>query len=180
MIRRHRLQLLLRVTIENIARVANGFFSYGQVKGGDCSTCGFSSGYLPGQHRRHFSVRFLGVQFAFSQAQVSCNIRVLSFSRAHTRTIPFRMIDRSIKLSSPRLNNMAAVGCGLVYGAVVLLGLDHATLPDSNDYYPTVCTVSIVPFLLSILRHLSSASLVRLSRAGSIFKFLRLKLLYLS
>lgn len=60
------------------------FFSYGQVKGGDCSTCGFSSGYLPGQHRRHFSVRFLGVQFAFSQAQVSCNIRVLSFSRAHT------------------------------------------------------------------------------------------------
>lgn len=89
------------------------------------------------------------------------------------------MIDRSIKLSSPRLNNMAAVGCGLVYGAVVLLGLDHATLPDSNDYYPTVCTVSIVPFLLSIL-HLSSASLVRLSRAGSIFKFLRLKLLYLS
>lgn len=156
------------------------FFSYGQVKGGDCSTCGFSSGYLPGQHRRHFSVRFLGVQFAFSQAQVSCNIRVLSFSRAHTRTIPFRMIDRSIKLSSPRLNNMAAVGCGLVYGAVVLLGLDHATLPDSNDYYPTVCTVSIVSFLLSILRHLSSASLVRLSRAGSIFKFLRLKLLYLS
>lgn len=90
------------------------------------------------------------------------------------------MIDRSIKLSSPRLNNMAAVGCGLVYGAVVLLGLDHATLPDSNDYYPTVCTVSIVPFLLSILRHLFSASLVRLSRAGSIFKFLRLKLLYLS
>lgn len=38
---------------------------------------------------------------------------------------------------------MAAVGCGLVYAAVILLGLDHATLPDSDDYYPAVCTVSI-------------------------------------
>lgn len=34
---------------------------------------------------------------------------------------------------------MAAVGCVLVYGAVILLGLDHATLP--NDYFPTICTV---------------------------------------
>ncbi|KYN06530.1 Gamma-aminobutyric acid type B receptor subunit 2 [Cyphomyrmex costatus] len=48
---------------------------------------------------------------------------------------------KSIKLSSPRLNNMAAVGCGLVYGAVILLGLDDATLPDSDGYYPTVCKV---------------------------------------
>lgn len=47
------------------------FSFYGQVKGGDCCTCGLSSGYLPGQHRRHPSVRFLGVQFALSQAQVS-------------------------------------------------------------------------------------------------------------
>lgn len=38
---------------------------------------------------------------------------------------------------------MAAVGCGLVYGAVILLGLDDATLPDSDGYYPAVCTVSI-------------------------------------
>lgn len=36
---------------------------------------------------------------------------------------------------------MAAVGCGLVYGAVILLGLDDATLPDSDGYYPTVCKV---------------------------------------
>ncbi|XP_076673312.1 gamma-aminobutyric acid type B receptor subunit 3 isoform X2 [Andrena cerasifolii] len=54
---------------------------------------------------------------------------------------------KGIKLSSPRLNNMAAVGCGLVYGAVILLGLDHATLPDSDDYYPTVCTARV--YLLS-------------------------------
>jgi len=55
----------------------------------------------------------------------------------------FLDIGRSIKLSSPRLNNMAAVGCGLVYGAVILLGLDDATLSDSDGYYPTVCKVNI-------------------------------------
>jgi len=38
---------------------------------------------------------------------------------------------------------MAAVGCGLVYGAVILLGLDDATLSDSDGYYPTVCKVNI-------------------------------------
>ncbi|XP_011637497.1 uncharacterized protein LOC105427462 isoform X2 [Pogonomyrmex barbatus] len=54
---------------------------------------------------------------------------------------------KSIKLSSPRLNNMIAVGCGLVYGAVILLGLDDATLPDSDGYYPTVCKARV--YLLS-------------------------------
>ncbi|KAG8242242.1 Receptor ligand binding region [Homalodisca vitripennis] len=43
-----------------------------------------------------------------------------------------------IKLSSPRLNNMAVVGCILVYTAVILLGLDHATLP-SKAAILTVC-----------------------------------------
>lgn len=54
---------------------------------------------------------------------------------------------KSIKLSSPRLNNMAAVGCSLVYGAVILLGLDDATLSDSDGYYPTVCKARV--YLLS-------------------------------
>ncbi|KAI4489300.1 hypothetical protein M0804_004798 [Polistes exclamans] len=51
---------------------------------------------------------------------------------------------KSIKLSSPRLNNMAAVGCCLVYGAVILLGLDNATLPKSHDYFPSVCTARVL------------------------------------
>ncbi|XP_068085262.1 gamma-aminobutyric acid type B receptor subunit 2 [Anabrus simplex] len=51
-----------------------------------------------------------------------------------------------IKLSSPRLNNMAVVGCILVYTAVILLGLDHATLP-ANSHFPTVCTARV--YLLS-------------------------------
>ena len=50
-------------------------------------------------------------------------------------------LSRYIKLSSPRLNNMAVVGCILVYMAVILLGLDHATLP-TNTHFSVVCTVS--------------------------------------
>ncbi|KAL4710596.1 hypothetical protein ACJJTC_003232 [Scirpophaga incertulas] len=45
----------------------------------------------------------------------------------------------SIKLSSPRLNNMTLIGCVLVYTAVALLGVDNATLPP---YVPfsAMCT----------------------------------------
>ncbi|KAG8242241.1 hypothetical protein J6590_070076 [Homalodisca vitripennis] len=41
---------------------------------------------------------------------------------------------------------MAVVGCILVYTAVILLGLDHATLP-SKAAFPTVCTARV--YLLS-------------------------------
>ncbi|XP_054265388.1 gamma-aminobutyric acid type B receptor subunit 2-like [Macrosteles quadrilineatus] len=51
-----------------------------------------------------------------------------------------------IKLSSPRLNNMAVVGSILVYMAVILLGLDHNTLP-TKAAFPTVCTARV--YLLS-------------------------------
>nr|XP_045622082.1 gamma-aminobutyric acid type B receptor subunit 2-like [Procambarus clarkii] len=44
-----------------------------------------------------------------------------------------------IKLSSPRLNNTTVVGCVLVYTAVILLGLDHATLPAPHCF-PVICT----------------------------------------
>ncbi|XP_059055510.1 gamma-aminobutyric acid type B receptor subunit 2 [Achroia grisella] len=46
---------------------------------------------------------------------------------------------RSIKLSSPRLNNMTLIGCVLVYTAVALLGLDNATLP-SYVPFSAMCT----------------------------------------
>ncbi|XP_034243018.1 gamma-aminobutyric acid type B receptor subunit 2-like [Thrips palmi] len=53
-----------------------------------------------------------------------------------------------IKLSSPRLNNMAAVGCVLVYAAVILLGVDHATLPaGASAPFAAVCTARV--YLLS-------------------------------
>lgn len=66
-----------------------------------------------------------------------------------------KWLARYIKLSSPRLNNMAVVGCVLVYTAVILLGLDHATLP-TKAAFPTVCTVPLTFTSLPIPRLLES------------------------
>ncbi|XP_059158110.1 gamma-aminobutyric acid type B receptor subunit 2-like [Physella acuta] len=44
-----------------------------------------------------------------------------------------------IKLSSPKLNNVATIGCILVYTAVIMLGLDDRTLTDS--VFPIICSV---------------------------------------
>lgn len=49
---------------------------------------------------------------------------------------------RTIKLSSPKLSNITAVGCILVYAAVILLGLDYSTLPATDSTFPVVCMVS--------------------------------------
>lgn len=56
--------------------------------------------------------------------------------------------NRAIKLSSPKLSNITAVGCILVYAAVVLLGLDYSTLPANDKAFPAVCTVSTLAFHL--------------------------------
>lgn len=53
------------------------------------------------------------------------------------------MATRTIKLSSPKLSNITAVGCMLVYAAVVLLGLDYSTLPANEKAFPAVCTVRL-------------------------------------
>jgi len=50
-------------------------------------------------------------------------------------------VCRYIKLSSPKLNNIAIIGTLLVYGAVVLLGVDHAT-SVSESVFPFVCVVN--------------------------------------
>jgi hypothetical protein len=44
------------------------------------------------------------------------------------------------------LNNMAIVGSCLIYGAVILLGVDHATLVHDSGF-PFVCMVSFIIFL---------------------------------
>ncbi|XP_041988490.1 gamma-aminobutyric acid type B receptor subunit 2 isoform X2 [Aricia agestis] len=46
---------------------------------------------------------------------------------------------RSIKLSSPRLNNMTLIGCVLVYTSVALLGVDNSNLPPYIQF-SAVCT----------------------------------------
>uniref|UniRef100_A0A1I8QF15 Gamma-aminobutyric acid type B receptor subunit 2 n=1 Tax=Stomoxys calcitrans TaxID=35570 RepID=A0A1I8QF15_STOCA len=50
---------------------------------------------------------------------------------------------KAIKLSSPKLSNITAVGCIFVYTAVILLGLDYSTLPSPEDTFATVCTVEV-------------------------------------
>ena len=48
--------------------------------------------------------------------------------------------SRYIKLSSPKLNNVAVNGCILVYLAVILQGLDNNTV--EHHVFPYVCSVS--------------------------------------
>jgi gamma-aminobutyric acid type B receptor len=45
---------------------------------------------------------------------------------------------KTVKLSSPKLNNVAVVGCILVYLSVILLGFDTSTM---NKYVDELCTV---------------------------------------
>ncbi|XP_074108616.1 gamma-aminobutyric acid type B receptor subunit 3 [Cotesia typhae] len=113
----------------------------------DCPGCGQVRwpGGVPPVARRVFRIRMMTIDTA-AFLTVSCLASIgmtlaLSFLAFN---LHFRR-HKSIKLSSPRLNNMAAVGCVLVYGAVILLGLDHKTLP--NDYFPTICTARV--YLLS-------------------------------
>ncbi|KAK0083712.1 hypothetical protein PV325_008334 [Microctonus aethiopoides] len=113
----------------------------------DCTGCALVR--WPGGHpppaRRVVRIRMVTIDPAaflavacFASIGMTLALSFLAFN------LHFRR-HKSIKLSSPRLNNMAAVGCALVYGAVILLGLDHATLP--NNYFPTICTARV--YLLS-------------------------------
>lgn len=55
---------------------------------------------------------------------------------------------RYIKLSSPKLNNIAIAGTILFYGAVFLLGIDHATLLHESSF-PIICMVSNFEVVIS-------------------------------
>lgn len=82
---------------------------------------------------------FLYSEIAFVQWCVA----VLIHSCACTSAFSPIIFRRTIKLSSPKLSNITAFGCILVYAAVILLGLDHSTLPGTEKAFPVVCTVSI-------------------------------------
>ncbi|XP_076226557.1 gamma-aminobutyric acid type B receptor subunit 3 isoform X3 [Nomia melanderi] len=112
----------------------------------ECATTKWPGGQPP-TARRVFRLRVVTVApAAFLAVTCIASVGVTLALAFLAFNLHFRR-HKSIKLSSPRLNNMAAVGCGLVYAAVILLGLDHATLPDSDDYYPAVCTARV--YLLS-------------------------------
>ncbi|CAH2077063.1 unnamed protein product, partial [Iphiclides podalirius] len=69
---------------------------------------------------------------ALAAAGVALALAFLAFNLHYSKR-------RSIKLSSPRLNNMTLIGCVLVYTAVALLGVDNATLP-SYVPFSAMCT----------------------------------------
>ncbi|XP_032294068.1 gamma-aminobutyric acid type B receptor subunit 2 [Drosophila virilis] len=83
---------------------------------------------------------------------------------------------KAIKLSSPKLSNITAVGCIFVYATVILLGLDHSTLPSAVDSFATVCTARV--YLLSAGFSLAFGSMFAktyrvhriFTRTGSVFK----------
>ncbi|XP_043068677.1 gamma-aminobutyric acid type B receptor subunit 2 [Drosophila bipectinata] len=83
---------------------------------------------------------------------------------------------KAIKLSSPKLSNITAVGCIFVYATVILLGLDHSTLPSAEDSFATVCTARV--YLLSAGFSLAFGSMFAktyrvhriFTRTGSVFK----------
>ncbi|XP_014468350.1 PREDICTED: uncharacterized protein LOC106741151 [Dinoponera quadriceps] len=111
-----------------------------------CEATRWPGGQVPAA-RRVFRLRMVTIApVAFLTVTCIASVGVTLALAFLAFNLHFRK-HKSIKLSSPRLNNMAAVGCGLVYGAVILLGLDDATLPDSDGYYPAVCTARV--YLLS-------------------------------
>ncbi|XP_067625916.1 gamma-aminobutyric acid type B receptor subunit 2 isoform X1 [Eurosta solidaginis] len=90
-------------------------------------------------------------------------------------TLHFRKM-KAIKLSSPKLSNISAVGCVCVYIAVILLGLDYSTLPTPETSYSNVCTARV--YLLCAGFSLAFGSMFAktyrvhriFTRAGSVFK----------
>lgn len=65
---------------------------------------------------------------------------------------------RFIKLSSPTLNNVAVIGCILVYATVVLMGLDDRIMPP--DVFSVVCTVRLFSVLKSRVKMSSFLSVL--------------------
>jgi hypothetical protein len=51
-------------------------------------------------------------------------------------------MHRYIKLSSPKLNNAALVGCLLVYLGVALLAIDDLVYIELDSAFSSICAVS--------------------------------------
>ncbi|XP_073978361.1 gamma-aminobutyric acid type B receptor subunit 3 isoform X3 [Rhodnius prolixus] len=113
-----------------------------------CTTCVpivWPGGQVP-TAKKIFKIRTVTVQpVAFITVAIFSFVGIAVATFFLSLNLHFRK-HKYIKLSSPKLNNMAVFGCILVYTAVILLGLDNATLP-SNEIFSTVCTARV--YLLS-------------------------------
>ncbi|KAE8743833.1 hypothetical protein FOCC_FOCC009543 [Frankliniella occidentalis] len=134
--------------------------------GGDAPAVRWAGGHTP-VSRRVCVLRVITVSsYAFLAITCLAALGMLVAVLFLAFNLHYRRL-KYIKLSSPRLNNMAAVGCVLVYAAVILLGIDHATLPNSAPF-SAVCTARV--YLLSAGFSLAFGSMFtktyRLSYAG--------------
>ncbi|CAO1311189.1 unnamed protein product [Diamesa serratosioi] len=107
-----------------------------------CTTIKWQSGQIP-IAKRVFKMRIDTIStrafFTITSLAILGIILALSFLAFN---LHFRKL-KTIKLSSPKLSNITAVGCILVYAAVILLGLDYSTLPSTDTAFPTVCTARV-------------------------------------
>uniref|UniRef100_T1HAH4 G_PROTEIN_RECEP_F3_4 domain-containing protein n=1 Tax=Rhodnius prolixus TaxID=13249 RepID=T1HAH4_RHOPR len=103
-----------------------------------CTTCVpivWPGGQVP-TAKKIFKIRTVTVQpVAFITVAIFSFVGIAVATFFLSLNLHFRK-HKYIKLSSPKLNNMAVFGCILVYTAVILLGLDNATLP-SNEIFST-------------------------------------------
>ncbi|GAB6027300.1 Metabotropic GABA-B receptor subtype 3A [Chamberlinius hualienensis] len=102
-----------------------------------CSAIHWSGGQIPVARRRlKFYIKTIGPQ-AFLVISI---LALLGITFAASFLV-FNVYNRGlkyIKLSSPKLNNMAVVGCIMVYLAIILLGIDHKMLV-SESHFPLLC-----------------------------------------
>ncbi|KAJ9598422.1 hypothetical protein L9F63_010897, partial [Diploptera punctata] len=111
----------------------------------DCRPLVWQGGQVP-IAKRVFKLRIVTIEpAAFLSIACLAIIGIILAFAFLIFNLHFRKL-KYMKLSSPHLNNMAVVGCILVYTAVILLGLDHATLPN-NAHFAVVCTARV--YLLS-------------------------------
>ncbi|ELU13609.1 hypothetical protein CAPTEDRAFT_204050 [Capitella teleta] len=107
----------------------------------ECSFCGpviWEGGRIPADK---YTRVHLQVVVDFTIFMVICSLGSLGIILASS-LLAFNLYNRKLKLikmSSPRLNNVAIVGCQTVYSAVIILGVENSWLPE-KAYLP-FCSV---------------------------------------
>lgn len=105
-----------------------------------CKRIAWNGGRVP-IAQRVFKTRLVTIpRTAFYSILCLCSLGISVCLTFLYLNLHFRRI-KSFKLSSPKLNNVAVIGCIFVYVAVILLGLDRSTLLR-DDHFTKLCNVS--------------------------------------
>ena len=109
----------------------------------DCESCSsvkWQGGYVPVAQRSVRTMLITVPKKAFYAVLTVGSLGIAASMAFLCFNLHFRQ-RKSLKLSSPYLNNMAAVGCILVYVTVICLGVDNGIL-QQEEYLSYLCTVS--------------------------------------